>query len=860
MSDMQGNVALQFGENLALLVLAAFFYGLITSRMQRDRPTLAMITTGVLFGLIAVVSMLFPVSPADGVLFDGRGIIVALAGPFGGGYASLIAGVMAGGYRLWVGGGGAFAGSVGIAAAALFGYAYWRLRRVDPSNYKIVDFLAIGALLPMVSLPSLFLLPTEVAIAILDRILVPMVIYEILGVLILGSFLRNEITRSNAAADLHFSEQRFRDFTEIGSDYYWETDTNGRFTYFSEQFEQVTGMPREEAVGLSRNELWARMGSYLYQADDELDDVFQKVRERKEFRRIRFVVPRSSGSDRVIEISGRPHYSPSGRFLGYRGVGLDVTKEVQAQREKEIAREVAEEARQAAVLADRAKTDFLARMSHELRSPLNAIIGFADVLARTPEGPLGAPVYHEYVSNIRLAGDHLQELIGDILDLSKVESGRLEFEEIGFSPKKLATHVQSILSDSAGERNNRIRVDLDDSLPETVVGDPTRIRQVAVNFLSNAVKFTSGGDILLAVRLLNRDADMVSLEFSVTDTGIGMTREQQAIVFEPFTQADVSVTRNFGGTGLGLSVCKRLVEGMGGVIGMESEREKGSRFWFSLTLACRDEPDLETFLPHEVTRLEPLHLLVVDDIEVNRMLAQALIVTEGHKVDVANDGAEALAFMNSDEGHNIDAVLMDIHMPHMNGMDTARMIRDSFGDARATVPIIALTADVMQENIRQYYEAGMNDFVGKPLKMTELNAALLKTVGRPAKTQGPSPEITDKAPETKANNIDITRLSVAFELYPDQEKSDVLDSLKSQCHQFIDAAIDAREAKDKDGLRMQLHTLKGVASNIGFNGLADLCRSLENQLKQAEGGTDIDLQGLSPALDNAVQEAERQPV
>lgn len=862
---MDSPLALQFGENLAFMVLAAFLYGLIVHQYLRHYRKLSIFVSGLLFGGMAVVSMLFPVEPVDGVIFDGRGIVVALAGPFGGGYGALIAGAIAGAYRLLVAGPGAMAGALGIAASAMFGFAYWKFRGKSARDYRLYDFLVIGILLPAVSLPSLFILPMEVAVAILDKILVPMVIYEIIGVLVMGLFLRQELVRNSAVNDLYLSEQRFRDFTEIASDYYWEMDETGQFTYFSDQFEAVTGYPREKAIGLTRAQLWNKLGSGLFEPDRNRADIFQLVETRQPFRRVRFKLPRSYGSDIIVEISGRPYFNRWGEYKGYRGVGLDVTREVLAVREKEISRQMAEDARQEAVLADRAKTDFLARMSHELRSPLNSVIGFADVLAREPDGPLGAPIYKNYVDNIRIAGGHLQDLIGDILDLSKIESGRLELEDLSFSLRDLAQHLQSIMSDAARERNNRMRLDMNEGLPAYVTGDPTRIRQVIVNFLSNAIKFTSGGEITLCVRGLARQDDCIHLEVSVADTGIGMSAEQQEGVFDAFAQADVSVTRNFGGTGLGLSVCKRLVESMGGEIGVESERERGSRFWFRVTLPWQAEAeaeDVSAIIP--AAHVTPLSLLVVDDIEVNRQLAGALLASEGHSVEVAADGAEALAILHSDAGHHIDAVLMDIHMPHMNGMDTTRMIRETFDDNRVQVPVIALTADVMQENIDQYYKAGMDGFVGKPIKMSELNATLVRIGFEPVKVdKTPRSEATGdsaaKAGDKKSNAVDLTRLSVAYDLYPDQDKGEVLETLKSQCHEFIDAAMHAHDSRKPDELRMQLHTLKGVASNIGFCELADLCRSLEQQLRKPSADTNLDLNELAPALESAVQEAASKP-
>lgn len=867
---MDSTLVLQFGENLAFLVLAAFLFGLIVQQYLGRHRRLSVFASGVLFGAMAIVSMLFPLEPLDGVIFDGRGVVVALAGPFGGGFGGLIAGAIAASYRMSLGGPGALAGVLGIAASAVFGVVYWKIRGVGPRHYNLYDFLAIGVLLPAVSLPALFVLPTDVAVEILGRVLVPLVIYEIIAVLVMGLFLRQELQRNIAVKDLQSSEQRFRDFTEIASDYYWETDENGRFTYFSEQFEDVSDYPRNIAIGQTRAELWSALGSSLYTPNAPDQDIFRLVEDRRPFRRVRANMPQPQREDRVIEISGRPVFDQDGTFKGYRGVGLDVTQEEQAIRAEKTARKRAEEAQRTADLANRAKTDFLARMSHELRSPLNAVLGFANVLAREPEGSLGAPIYRDYVENIRLAGDHLQALIGDILDLVKVEAGHLALEAVPFSPRQFGEHIQALMAESAKERNNRLRLDLDETLPACVIGDQTRLRQVIVNFLSNAVKFTSDGEIVLAIKTMEQHDGNVCLEISVSDTGVGMEQENQEAVFDAFTQADVSVTRKFGGTGLGLAVSKRLVENMEGDIGVESKRGEGSRFWCRVTLPYDDSIEVEAVAGQLRDReLLPMRLLVVDDIEVNRQLAKALLSSDGHQVIEASEGADALAIMHSEEGYDIDAVLMDIHMPHMNGMDAARMIRETFDDRRANVPIIALTADVMQENIRLYDEVGMNGFVGKPLKLPELHQVLAKHLPHKLSTGGADhDEQQDVQPvkgiEVKKRGsgavIDPMRLSMVFQLYPGEGKEVVLDSLRSQCNQFIDAAMDAHATGDKEAVRLQIHSLKGIASNIGFNDLAGLCRSLEQQLKQIGPGGDIDLRGLEPTLDEAVREAASQPI
>ena len=378
-------------------------------------------------------------------------------------------------------------------------------------------------------------------------------------------------------------------------------------------------------------------------------------------------------------------------------------------------------ARQQAQLQAESKSAFLAMMSHEIRTPLNGIIGMTSVLL---DRELGDPE-RDCVETIRNSGEALLAIIDDILDFSKIEAGHLDLECEEFEIAETIDSAIEIVKGESVRKSNRLIIDIDPRAPRVVRGDLIRLRQILLNLLSNAVKFTTSGKIELSLELVNETPGEVELMFTVTDTGLGMSPEQQARLFQPFTQAHISTTRKFGGTGLGLAICKRLVGMMNGSIGARSRPGEGSQFWFTVKFLPSQSGIAAmgrstTREPAKEQNSQKFHILLVEDNTINQKVAQMMVKDLGYRVDVANNGLEALqAFKN----RQYDLVLMDCLMPEMDGFEATRHIRAS-GSAGMRTPIIAMTANAFAQDREDCLAAGMTDYLSKPVRQQELKEKL----------------------------------------------------------------------------------------------------------------------------------------
>jgi PAS domain S-box-containing protein len=399
----------------------------------------------------------------------------------------------------------------------------------------------------------------------------------------------------------------------------------------------------------------------------------------------------------------------------------DVTERQRQAAELREAKEVAEAALLQANQASQAKSDFLATMSHEVRTPLNGIIGYTDLLL---EDPTLGPHQKYQAGRIRAAGTALLTVVNDVLDFSKIEAGQIELERHPFALSSLIDAAISIVAATAEQKNIALEIELAPDLPTYVLGDQDRIRQVLLNLLNNAVKFTHAGEVRVDVESLSRTETEHTLGFAVTDTGIGIPVDQQDRLFQRFHQVDSTDRRRYGGTGLGLAISKNLVELMGGTMGVRSAPGQGSTFWFTVCLGVA-EPATGA---EDVSISEPLpepqgpqaNILLAEDNEINQEIARAVLERAGHHVQVVPDGAAAILAVQSG---TFDLVLMDVQMPGIDGLTATRHIR-ALPHPICDVPIVAMTANVLPQQIEQVRAAGMNDHIGKPFRREELFSAI----------------------------------------------------------------------------------------------------------------------------------------
>lgn len=525
-----------------------------------------------------------------------------------------------------------------------------------------------------------------------------------------------------------------------------------------------------------------------------------------------FRVPLADGGMRWITAIGRVEADAAGRTARVIGLTLDITARKVAEIALSEAKAVAEAARAEAERANRAKTDFLASMSHEIRTPLNAVIGFTDLMLAS--GRLD-PGNRRQADLVRSSGNALLTVVNDILDFSKVEAGAIELVEGPFPLLAMVDNCVSIARGPADAKGLEFRVRMDPSLPRWLKGDENRLRQVLFNLLNNAVKFTAAGSITLDVAPEEGISGGDRLRFRVIDTGIGIPKGKQNRLFQRFSQVDGSIQRDFGGTGLGLAICRHLVELMGGEIGVSSVDGGGATFWFTVLMPRTSAPP--EALPSEVAAAPRRtgRLLLVDDSAINQELARAVLCGAGHVVETVGDGQAAVDAVRE---RAFDLVLMDVQMPGMDGMTATRHIRALPGPV-SRLPVIAMTANVLPEQVAAFRDAGMDDHVGKPFDRTRLYATVERWLSQGSDAVGN----TSQDPAPVAFDKDTYREVCRF-LTPERLR-EVLALLVQELDTSFEGDAGKKDVRVR--IRHRAHSLSSAAGMIGFSELSIACRVLE---------------------------------
>jgi len=612
-------------------------------------------------------------------------------------------------------------------------------------------------------------------------------------------------------------------------------NTEGKITDMNEALVNITGITREEITGTDFFDYFTepRMARKVYQ------EVFAKGSVAD----FPLTLRHKDGELTDVLFNGSVYKDGRGNISGVVIVARDVTDQKRIETElieaKVFAEEAKSKAESATLIAEnavKAKQQFLSNMSHEIRTPMNAIIGFTKVVLKTEL----SSKQKEYLTAIKMSGDALIVLINDILDLAKVDAGKMVFEQ---TPFKMALSISAMLhlfETKIQEKNLKLVKVYDNRIPEVLVGDPVRLHQIILNLVSNAVKFTSKGKITASVNLLEEDQEKVTIEFSVADTGIGIAENKMGKIFDNFQQASSGTSRLFGGTGLGLAIVKQLVEPQGGKIWVESKVDEGSTFSFILSfLKTNANAEIETEIEELDAEIKNIKVLVAEDIPLNQLLMKTLLDDFGFERDIAANGKIAIEKL---QVNSYDIVLMDLQMPEMNGFEATDYIRNTM---KSKIPIIALTADVTTVDLAKCRAVGMNDYIAKPVDERLLYNKIVGLVKKPSLVNYNEHEKDESCECKKSKCIDLDYLIRHTKSNPNL-MMEMISLYLEQTPPLINTMKQSFEDQDWDLLYSAVHKMIPSFSIMGINAdfenMAKKVQEFASTQKQSDGINDMVLQ------------------
>lgn len=614
-----------------------------------------------------------------------------------------------------------------------------------------------------------------------------------------------------AESTLKIREEKYRSIIDNMNLGLLEVDTEEKILFANQCFCDMCGYDLDELLGKRATQIFAKG-----------ENIELMERKNEERRRVgtsdayEIAVKDKRGRVRWWLVSGAARYDEHGNLTGSIGIHFDITDQKQLEFELTIAREQAEQ-------STRSKELFLANMSHEIRTPMNAILGMSNQLSKTTLNKK----QQFCLDTINSASENLLVIINDILDLSKIEAGKLSLEKIAFEPSEVIKRAIQVLVHKAEEKGLQMGNSFfDERTSPVLIGDPYRLNQILLNILNNAIKFTEKGTVDIRLTVLNDGRLTQTIQVDIEDTGIGMDESFKDSLFEKFSQEEASVTRQYGGTGLGMSICKQLIELMDGEIFVTSTKNVGTTISFVLKLPkgeAQDLPSKEEFVADE-SMLSGLKILVVDDNEINRLVATTILNNYGAETVEAGNGIDALEYLRANA---VDLVLMDIQMPVMNGYDAAKILRKEIS---STVPVIALTANAIKGDNMKCLEAGMNDYIAKPFKeedLLKMIANMLKT-NLSLKTRKTQVAIT--APASYYDLTEIKNISRGNEAFVQK----MVKMFAEQMPKHIEELRMKYEEKDLDAVGEIAHRIKPTIDNMGINNSKKWIRDVERMAKAGE--------------------------
>ncbi|PPK87834.1 PAS domain S-box-containing protein [Neolewinella xylanilytica] len=608
-------------------------------------------------------------------------------------------------------------------------------------------------------------------------------------------FMKDISVRKQSINRLKSQEEKFRNIIANMNLGLLEVNKERTIRFANQSFCDISGYTEEELVGNDTdNFLPAPLGFGTTPDGYELG-----VRNKQ-------------GDPRWWFVSTAPNYNDTGELVGAIGIFLDITNQKQLESELAVAKTKAEE-------GSVAKEAFLANMSHEIRTPLNAIIGMIRELSREEL----SPKQQTYLDHTDTAARHLLSIVNSILDLSKIEAGELELDDHDFSLEALIANMRSILNDKAQKKGISLQFDLDDRIWPAHTGDSSRLRQVVINLLDNAIKFTLKGGVRLEATAISEEPDGQRIRLKITDTGIGMDEQYLGQLFSKFSQAEKSTSRRFGGTGLGMSITKQIVEMMGGTIAVDSKKDRGTTFTIELKLAPGNIEQLADSTEENLHLLRGTHVLLVEDNMMNRFIATKSLSHLGCTVDEAENGAVALDMLKKS---SYDVILMDIQMPELDGVETTKIIRN---ELQLHLPIIAVTANAFKKDIDLYLSIGMNDYVTKPFEEQVLFDTLLKYVVNLVETP---PQLAPAASGTVAI-YDLTKLR-ELSRGDEQFVESMVEIFTEHTPLALTEISEAMHRKDYETVAKTAHRIKPSIESMGIVQIEGLAKDIECYGKSAD--------------------------